>query len=94
MNIREITNLPALEQSPGVSSSARGLQSTDTAASRTSLRPDRADVSALAASLAHAADQPDVRQERVAALQQQLAAGTYQVSPSDVADALLRSFGR
>jgi flagellar biosynthesis anti-sigma factor FlgM len=36
---------------------------------------------------------PDVRQDRVASLQQQIASGRYQVAPQDVADAMLRNLG-
>jgi negative regulator of flagellin synthesis FlgM len=51
---------------------------------------DRTEVS-TAASLAHQAmSVPDVRMEKVAAIQQALANGTYQVSPTDVADKLVR----
>jgi flagellar biosynthesis anti-sigma factor FlgM len=52
---------------------------------------DRTEVSSLAQSLAAVAAQPDVRQGRVTALQQQIASATYSVTPQDVADALLRS---
>jgi flagellar biosynthesis anti-sigma factor FlgM len=34
---------------------------------------------------------PDVRQDRIASLQQQIAKGNYQVAPQDVADAMLRN---
>jgi flagellar biosynthesis anti-sigma factor FlgM len=34
---------------------------------------------------------PDVRQDRIASLQQQIARGDYQVAPQDVADAMLRN---
>lgn len=51
---------------------------------------DRTEVS-TAASLAHQAmSVPDVRMDKVAAIQQALANGTYQVSPADVADKLVR----
>jgi flagellar biosynthesis anti-sigma factor FlgM len=35
---------------------------------------------------------PDVRQDRVSSLQQQIAGGNYDVPPQDVADAMLRNF--
>ena len=51
---------------------------------------DRTEVS-TAASLAHRAmSVPDVRMDKVAAVQQALANGTYQVSPTDVADKIIR----
>jgi flagellar biosynthesis anti-sigma factor FlgM len=34
---------------------------------------------------------PEVRQDRVTSLQQQIASGGYQVAPQDVADAMLRN---
>jgi flagellar biosynthesis anti-sigma factor FlgM len=34
---------------------------------------------------------PEVRQDRIAGLQQQIASGGYQVAPQDVADAMLRN---
>jgi flagellar biosynthesis anti-sigma factor FlgM len=34
---------------------------------------------------------PDVRQDRIASLQQQIAGGDYQVAPQEVADAMLRN---
>jgi flagellar biosynthesis anti-sigma factor FlgM len=34
---------------------------------------------------------PDIRQQRVASLQQQIATGNYQVPAQDVADAMLRN---
>jgi len=50
---------------------------------------DRTEVS-TAASLAHQAmSVPDVRMDKVAAVQQALANGTYQVSAADVADKLI-----
>jgi flagellar biosynthesis anti-sigma factor FlgM len=36
---------------------------------------------------------PEVRQDRVASLQQQIANGSYQVAPQDVANAMLRNIG-
>ncbi len=50
---------------------------------------DRTEVS-TAASLAHQAmSVPDVRMDKVAAIQQALSNGTYHVSPADVADKIV-----
>jgi flagellar biosynthesis anti-sigma factor FlgM len=54
---------------------------------------DRSDVSAMARTLASAAEQPEVRQNRVTELQQQIVSGTYAVAPQDVANAMLRNLG-
>jgi flagellar biosynthesis anti-sigma factor FlgM len=54
---------------------------------------DRSEVSAIARTLASAAAQPDVRRERVAQLQQQIASGTYTVAPQDVASAIMGTAG-
>jgi flagellar biosynthesis anti-sigma factor FlgM len=53
---------------------------------------DSSELSSAARAIAAAAQLPEVRQERVDALQQQIASGTYQVQPQDVADAVLRQF--
>jgi flagellar biosynthesis anti-sigma factor FlgM len=54
---------------------------------------DRSEVSAIARTLASAAEPPDVRQGRVTELQQRIASGTYSVEPQDVANAMLRNLG-
>jgi flagellar biosynthesis anti-sigma factor FlgM len=54
---------------------------------------DRSEVSAIARTLASAAEQPVVRQDRVGQLQQRIASGTYTVAPQDVASAILRNLG-
>jgi negative regulator of flagellin synthesis FlgM len=50
---------------------------------------DRASLSANAVLMAQALSGSDVRTDRVAALQQSIAAGTYNVSSSDVADKVI-----
>jgi flagellar biosynthesis anti-sigma factor FlgM len=54
---------------------------------------DRSEVSAIAQTLASAAGQPEVRQDRVTELQLRIASGTYAVAPQDVANAMLRNLG-
>jgi flagellar biosynthesis anti-sigma factor FlgM len=36
---------------------------------------------------------PEIRQDRVASLQQQIANGSYQVAPQELANAMLRNLG-
>ena len=52
---------------------------------------DSSDLSPAAHVVAQAMQMPDVRQDRIASLQQQIAKGDYQVAPQDVADAMLRN---
>jgi negative regulator of flagellin synthesis FlgM len=57
--------------------------------SSTAIGGDHAEVSAAAGLVSQALTGSDVRFEKVAALQQSIAAGTYGVSSSDVADKLM-----
>ena len=92
MNVND--GLHGLPEALGVSqaspvSAVQAQQQTASSATANSIQ-DRTEVS-TAASLAHQAmSVPDVRMEKVAAIQQALANGTYQVSPADVADKLVR----
>jgi flagellar biosynthesis anti-sigma factor FlgM len=52
---------------------------------------DSSDLSSAAQVVAQAMQMPDVRQDRVASLQQRIASDSYQVAPQDVADAMLRN---
>lgn len=60
-------------------------------ASTSSVSADKANLSATSSALAQALSSDDVRTEKVAALQQAIAAGTYNISSSDVADKLIQS---
>jgi flagellar biosynthesis anti-sigma factor FlgM len=64
--------------------------SSTPASSRTPER-DSSDLSPAALVVAQAVRMPDVRQDRIASLQQQIARGDYRVAPQDVADAMLRN---
>jgi negative regulator of flagellin synthesis FlgM len=55
---------------------------------------DRASLSANAVLMAQALSGSDVRTDKVAALQQSIAAGTYNVSSSDVADKMISALLR
>ena len=55
------------------------------------LGDDSSRLSPMARSLAQAMQMPDVREDRIASLQQRIASGRYQVSSQDLADSILRS---
>jgi negative regulator of flagellin synthesis FlgM len=63
---------------------------TETGISSTS-RSDQASLSVTSNVIAQALSSDDVRTEKVAALQQAIASGTYNVSSSDIADKLIKS---
>lgn len=54
---------------------------------------DTASISDRARMQQRVAQAPDVRAERVAAIKQQMQAGTYNVSDSQLADAMMKEFG-
>lgn len=54
---------------------------------------DSSDLSPAAQVVAQAMQMPEIRQDRVASLQQQIANGSYQVAPQEVANAMLRNLG-
>ena len=79
--------------SPGVDALSHARidgRSSPSASSATS-GADSTDLSPAAQTVAHAMQMPEVRQDRVASLQQRIASGTYQVASQDVADAMLRN---
>jgi negative regulator of flagellin synthesis FlgM len=52
---------------------------------------DQASLSSASGMIAHALEGSDVRSEKVAALQQAIASGSYKVSSSEVADKMIQS---
>jgi flagellar biosynthesis anti-sigma factor FlgM len=62
-----------------------------TASVRSTSGRDSTDLSPAAQVVAQAMQMPEVRQDRTASLQQQIASGTYQVASQDLADAMLRN---
>src|SRR5579863_7969111 len=55
------------------------------------LSADTANLSQISGLVAKAMEQPEVRMDKVEAIQAQIAAGTYKVDPSQVADAMITS---
>jgi negative regulator of flagellin synthesis FlgM len=91
MNVND--GLHGLPEALGISqaspvSAVQPQQQTPNSASTNNIQ-DRTEVSTAASLANQAMSVPDVRMDKVAAMQQVLADGTYQVSATDVADKLL-----
>lgn len=69
----------------------RGEQPSATSATDSNAETDSTELSPAAYAVAHTMQLPEVRQDRVADLQQQIASGSYHVAAQDVADAMLRN---
>ena len=96
MSINQITNLSSspVQQTSNVSKPATAADtgtSRAVVASSPGSTTDQASLSTASTLLIQALRTPDVRTEKVATLQASIAAGTYQVSSSDVADKLVES---
>jgi flagellar biosynthesis anti-sigma factor FlgM len=93
MDVRDrSTYAPSLE-SLGIETPSR-LRKDDRAAVTTSdmASPrDLSDFSSAGQVLAQALQMPEIRQDRVSSLQQQIASGSYQVASQEVANAMLRN---
>lgn len=91
MEIRN--NAEALKEFLGVSSTESAqmqpTRSTETVARETALAGDQATLSRVGTEVALSAAQEGVRADKVAAIQQALAAGTYNVPASAVADKVM-----
>lgn len=94
MDVRELstytpgmTNADVQQASPVRTSRS----STDSAVGPSTIGNDSSDLSPASRALAQTMQLPELRQDRVASLQQQISAGTYHVDPQDVADAVLRN---
>lgn len=92
MNVND--GLRGLSETLGVSQTTRvsptqQKSQVDNSVLPSGIHQDHTEVS-TAATLAHRAmSLPDVRMDKVAAVQQALANGTYQVGPADVADKII-----
>ena len=94
MDVRDRSNYTPSLESLGVEAPSRPRPDGPSGASGSSVATgqDSSELSPAARVVAQAIQAPDVRQDRIASLQQQIASGGYQVAPQDVADAILRSF--
>jgi flagellar biosynthesis anti-sigma factor FlgM len=94
MDIRDRSNYTSNLESLGIEGTARLRTATPSASPvrQTTSATDSSELSPAAQAMAQAMQMPDVRQDRVASLQQQIAGGNYHVPSQDVADAMLRNF--
>ena len=81
----------AIEPSSRIRTEGPATASASSVAAPKSSVPDSSNVSPAARAASEAMQLPEVRQDRVGALQQQIASGSYKVAPQDVADAMLRN---
>ncbi|MGA9718365.1 MAG: flagellar biosynthesis anti-sigma factor FlgM [Acidobacteriaceae bacterium] len=94
MEIRDRSTYTSNLESPGIEGAAR--LRTDNASTfsvtQTPSRTDSSELSPVAHAMSQAMQMPDIRHDRIASLQQQIAADDYHVAAKDVADAMLRNF--
>ena len=93
MDVRDRSTYTSNLESLGIEAPSRvrpnGTSSAPTSSAASGR--DSSDLSPAAQVVAQAMQMPDVRQDRVASLQQQIASGGYQVPAQQVADAMLRN---
>jgi negative regulator of flagellin synthesis FlgM len=93
MDVHDRSTYPSNLASLGVEAPSRPRTDSRSAppAGSTPSANDSTDLSSAAQMVTQAMQMPEVRQDRIAGLQQQIASGGYQVAPQDVADAMLRN---
>jgi flagellar biosynthesis anti-sigma factor FlgM len=74
-----------------VASTAARDRASTSASGAEQLSADTANLSQISSLVAKAMEQPEVRMDKVESIQAQIAAGTYEVSPPKVADAMITS---
>jgi flagellar biosynthesis anti-sigma factor FlgM len=96
MDVQDRSTYPSNLASLGVEAPSRPRTDGRSApsADSTPSANDSTDLSSAAQTVTQVMQMPEVRQDRVAGLQQQIASGGYQVAPQDVADAMLRNLHR
>lgn len=94
MDIRDRSTYTSNLESLGIEGMAQ-LRTDGASASSLAQTPsatDSSELSPAAQAMSQAMQMPDIRQDRVGSLQQQIATGNYHVAAQDVADAMLRNF--
>ncbi|MGB7191032.1 MAG: flagellar biosynthesis anti-sigma factor FlgM [Acidobacteriaceae bacterium] len=92
MNIRsDFQSLPPVTSDVALAAAQKTAANRDAPVSDSaSASADQTHLSGAASLAAHAAALPDVREEKVESVRAAIAAGTYNVSSSDVAQSLMR----
>jgi flagellar biosynthesis anti-sigma factor FlgM len=94
MDIRDRSTYTSNLESLGIEGAARLRTDSPSASSvshTTSAATDSSELSPAAQAVAQTMQMPEIRQDRVANLQQQIASGNYHVAAQPVADAMLRN---
>jgi flagellar biosynthesis anti-sigma factor FlgM len=93
MDVRDRSTYTSNLESLGIEAPSRPRPdgSSSTPGTGMATARDSSELSPAAQVVAQAMQMPDVRQDRVASLQQQITSGGYQVAPQEVADAMLRN---
>jgi flagellar biosynthesis anti-sigma factor FlgM len=93
MDVRDRSTYTSSLESLGIEAPSRPRPDgpSSTSGSGMATARDSSELSPAAQVVAQAMQMPDVRQDRVASLQQRIASGAYQVAPQAVADAMLRN---
>jgi flagellar biosynthesis anti-sigma factor FlgM len=94
MDVRDRSAYAPNLQNTGIEMPSRLRTEGQTAPSTNGLATgrDSSDLSPAAQVVAQTMQMPEIRQDRIASLQQQIANGSYQVAPQEVANAMLRNF--
>jgi negative regulator of flagellin synthesis FlgM len=87
-----ITSITSPATTPAVQTTLSSGEANKSSVFNSNMQPaDQTTLSATAGLVAQALEGSDVRSEKVASLQQAIAAGSYSVSSSDVADKIIQS---
>lgn len=92
MSIRiETTNAGQINSVASTSAAGQSEAKPSSAPNSEPVSADTADLGQVASLVSQAMDQPEIRQDKVDAIKAQIAAGTYEINPSKIADAIITS---
>jgi negative regulator of flagellin synthesis FlgM len=90
-SLQPIMNTIATSETKSTQQTNTAQPSASTAAANTAASSDQANLSSTGSVIAQALTGDDVRTDKVAALSEAIASGSYNISSSDVADKLIQS---